>query len=205
MTIMNSKRACQVILLVTAYLLTAFNVQAEVAVPSNWEGEIVGRVFDKVFRLPISIEIRKPLPFEKNPFHLFIGAGNPQDIGHLFLASAVRFNTRRGTATLRYLTIFLQGSQVQARLTQTHHGEAAKVNGFSGPNVSAGQASPLMRGVLRNAWGATEMFGFGRGAVLTLSFQGNRLSGSVQGAGNSYTGTSSSVVYRGKLAARRTR
>jgi len=191
--------------LMAALLVSAGDVRAEIPIPSNWQGEIVGRVFNKVFRLPVTIEIRRPLPFERNPFHLFLGAGNPKDIGHLYLASAMRFNTSRGPATLRYLSIFLQGNQLRARLTETHGAEAAKVNGFSGPNVSAVQASPLMRDVLRNAWGPTEMFGFSRGTMLTLRFQGNRLSGIVQGAGNSYTGTSSSVVYQARMAARRVR
>ncbi|MBW2094001.1 MAG: hypothetical protein JRI80_03860 [Deltaproteobacteria bacterium] len=205
MIMVNAKRLWCVMSLMAALLVSAGDVRAEIPIPSNWQGEIVGRVFNKVFRLPVTIEIRRPLPFERNPFHLFLGAGNPKDIGHLYLASAMRFNTSRGPATLRYLSIFLQGNQLRARLTETHGAEAAKVNGFSGPNVSAVQASPLMRDVLRNAWGPTEMFGFSRGTMLTLRFQGNRLSGIVQGAGNSYTGTSSSVVYQARMAARRVR
>ena len=205
MTITHSKRLWCVIVLATIFLCFAANVQAEVPIPSNWQGEIVGRVFNKMFRLPVTIEIRRPLPFERNPFHLFVGAGNPKDIGHVYLASAMRFNTSRGPATLRYLSVFLQGNRVRARLTKTHGAEAAKATGFSGPNVSAAQASPLMRGVLRNAWGPTEMFSFGRGATLMLRFQENRLSGTVQGTGSSYTGTSSSVVYQARMAARRVR
>jgi len=205
MIIVNSKRLLCVIFVMSVFLISAANVRAEVPVPSKWQGEIVGRVFNKVFRLPVVIEIKRPLPFERNPFHLFLGAGNPKDIGHLYLASAMRFNTSRGPATLQYLSIFLQGNHLRARLTETHGAEAAKVNGFSGPNVSAEQASPLMRDVLRNAWGPSEMFGFSKGAMLTLRFQGNRLSGTVQGVGNSYTGTSSSVVYQARMAARRVR
>lgn len=205
MTVGNSKRAISVIFLMIIFVLSAANVRAEVPVPSNWQGEIVGRVFNKVFRLPVTIEIRRPLPFERNPFHLFVGAGNPKDIGHVYLASAMRFNTSHGPATLPYLSISVRGNEMRAKLTETHGAEAAKVNGFSGPNVSAGQASPLMRDVLRNAWGPTEMFGFSRGTMLTLRFQGNQLSGNLQGAGNSYTGTSSSVVYQARMAARRVR
>jgi hypothetical protein len=205
MTIANFKRTIWIVILVISCLLVSTNLRAEVPIPSRWQGEIVGRVYNKTFRLPVTIEISRQLPFERNPFHLFLGAGNPKNVGHVYLSSAMRFNTSRGPATLRYLAISLRGNQLRARLTETHGAEAAKVNGFSGPAVSAAQASPLMRDVLRNAWGSTEMFCFSRGTVLMLRFQGNQLSGTVQGAGNSYTGTSSSVAYQARMVARRAR
>jgi hypothetical protein len=176
---------------------------AEVPVPSAWQGQITGQVHNTPFRLQVSIEIKSPLPFESNPVHIFVGAGNPSDIGHLFLASATQLNTYRGTATLQYLSLSLQGDKLSAVLTDTHSAEAAKANGFSGPNVSAAEASDLMRDVLQNAWGPTEMFGFDRGATLSINFQGNTLSGSIQGAGGSYTGTSSQVHYRAEMTAAR--
>lgn len=201
----SGKRIVCVLFLMIVLVFFTDNAHGGGPIPSTWHGEIVGRVFNKVFRLPLTIEIRRPFPFERNPFHLFLGAGNPKNIGHIYLSSAMRFNTSRGPATLQYLSLTLWGNQVKATLTETHSAEAAKANGFSGPNVSAAQASPLMRGVLRNAWGPTEMFSFSRGATLMLRFQGNRLSGTVQGTGSSYTGTSSSVVYQARMAARRVR
>ena len=205
MGIDNVGRKAWMVCLMTAFVFFAGNIYAEVPVPSQWQGIIAGRVFNKTFRLPVTVEIKKTLPFERNPFHLFLGAGNPKNIGHLYLSSAMRFNTSRGPATLQYLSMTLLGNQVKASLTNTHGSEAAKANGFSGPNVSAEQASPLMKGVLRNAWGPTEMFSFIRGATLFLHFQGNRLAGTLQGSGNSYTGTSSSVRYQARMAARRVR
>ena len=205
MTMNDFKRTIWMVLLLASCLLISANLRAEVPIPSRWQGEIVGRVHNKTFRLPVTIEITRALPFEGNPFHLFLGAGNPKNVGHVYLASAMRFNTSSGPATLRYLSISLRGNQLMARLTKTHGAEAAKANGFSGPNVSAAQASPLMRGVLRNAWGPTEMFAFSRGAALTLRFQRNQLFGTVQGTGSSYTGTSSSVTYQARMAARRAR
>jgi hypothetical protein len=79
------------------------------------------------------------------------------------------------------------------------------LNGFNGPNVSAEQASELMKGVLQRVWGPTEMFRFFVGATIDLNFDGNTLSGTVQGKGSSYTGTSSSVRYTGGIVATRIR
>jgi hypothetical protein len=115
----------------------------------------------------------------------------------------MQVNTYRGTASLQYLSLSLQKDQIGAVLTDTHRAEAAKANGFSGPNVSAAAASDLMRDVLQNAWGPTEMFGFDPGATLRIDFQGNTLSGSIQGRGGSYTATASRVNYRAEMTAAR--
>jgi len=184
-------------------LETSPKIWADALVPSQWKGEIVGQVHGHSFRLPVSIEFSPPLPHENNPLHLFIGVGNPKAIGNIYISSAMRFSTSRGPATLQYFTIYIQGSRLQAKLTDHHGAEAAKGNGFTGPNVSAEQASDLMKDVLRNAWGATEMFGFDVGASLVIRFSGNELYGSIQGRGGSYTGTSSQVQYRAELRARR--
>lgn len=179
----------------------AVNSRAQTPVPSSWEGEITGQVHNKSFRLPVTIELKKSLPHEKNPFHLFIGAGDPDDIGHVYLSSAIQFGN--DPVTLQYLTISMQGNRLQASLTDDHSSEAAKANGFSGPNVSAEEASDLMKDVLRSAWGNSEMFGFRVGATLTLNFNNNQLSGTIQGSGGSYTATSSQVRYQARLEARR--
>lgn len=174
-------------------------------VPSQWQGEIVGQVQGQAFRLPVSIEFDRPLPYENNPLHIFIGTGNPSTVGNIFISSAMQYSTSRGPATLQYLTIYLQGSRLQGRLTDSHTAEAAKANGFSGPNISAEQASDLMKDVLRNAWGPTEMFGFDVGTSLVVKFFGNELTGTIQGWGGSYTGTSSRVPYQAEFRARRVR
>lgn len=179
---------------------------AQPPVPSRWQGEITGKVYNQTFRGMVELELKPALPHENNPFHLFIGAGNPQDIGHLFLSSAMQFRTSpvsNRIATLQYLTIYLQGNRVQATLTDDHGGEAAKANGFGGPNVSAAQASDLMKGVLQNAWGNSEMFGFSRGATLMIQFNSNRMSGTIRGMGSSYTATSSPVEYQAQFQAQR--
>ncbi len=184
-------------------LNTSSKIWADGFVPSQWKGEIAGQVYNQSFRLPVSIELSPPLPHENNPLHLFIGVGNPKAVGNVYISSAMQINTSRGPATLQYFTIYIQGSRLQARLTNHHGAEAAKSNGFSGPNVSAQQASDLMKDVLRNAWGATEMFWFNVGTSLVITFNGSELSGSIQGSGGSYTGTSSPVQYRAQLRARR--
>lgn len=188
-------------LLIVVILLTTAGAWAEIPVPSQWQGEITGQVHNTPFRLPVVIEFNRPLPYENNPLHIFVGAGDPNDMGHLYLSSALELNTSRGPATLQYLTISMQGSQLQARLSDDHRAEAAKSNGFSGPNVSAEQASDLMKGVLRDVLGATEMFGFDIGATLAIHIDGSQLSGTIQGSGSSYTGTSSQVKYRANLTA----
>ena len=176
-----------------------------VPVPSVWRGEIAGRVYNKVFRLPVTIEIKGALPYEKNPIHIFIGTRNPKDIGHLYLTSAQQFRTSRGPVTLKYLSISLRGRRLQATLTNTHGGEAAKVNGFTGPNVSAEQASNLMKGILRDAWGPSEMFALRAGATLIINFYTDQLNGSIRASGTSYTDTSSVVNYGATIRARRVR
>ena len=179
---------------------------AQPPVPSRWQGEIKGTVYNKPFTLMVELELKRALPHENNPFHLFIGAGNPQNMGHLFLSSAIQKKTSSVSnriATLQYLTIYQQGNRLQATLTNDHRAEAAKANGFSGPNVSAAEASDLMRDILKNAWGNSEMFGFSRGASLLIQFNSNGMSGTIQGRGSSYTATSSTVQYQAQFQARR--
>ena len=184
-----------------ALMLVATRTWADVPVPSRWRGEITGQVYHKTFRLPVLIEFKGSLPFENNPLNIYVGAGDPNQIGHLFLSSAMQFQTTQGFVTLQYLTVSVQGTQVTATLTNHHGAEAAKANGFSGPNASADQASSLMKGVLRDAFGAVEMFTFSLGTTLHLHVNGNHLSGMIQGAGSSCTGTSSQVDYRANLTA----
>ena len=203
MKIFPTKVLSITLFLALASCLSATPMWAATPIPSQWRGEITGQVHNTKFRLPVSIEIKPPLPFENNPLNIFVGAGNPTDIGHLFLASAMKFNTSRGPVTLQYLSISIRQTRLQARLTDHHGAEAAKGNGFSGPNVSAEQASDLMKDVLRNAWGSAEMFGFNVGATLVIDFSGNRLSGTVQGLGSSYTGTTSGVAYGARMTATR--
>jgi hypothetical protein len=179
------------------------NVWAGMPVPSTWQGEITGQTHNTTFRLPLVIEFKRPLSQENNPLNIFIGAGDPGDIGHIYLSSALGMSTNSGPATLQYLSVSVRGSHLEARLTNHHGAAAAKANGFSGPNVSAEQASDLMRDVLRDAWGPTEMFAFGIGATLVMDVNGNRLTGEIQGSGSSYTGTSSNVEYRANLSAQR--
>lgn len=185
-------------------LATAATSWAQPPVPSKWQGVITGKVYNKTFRLPVVLEIKPALQHENNPFHLFLGAGDTKDIGNLFFSSAMKFSTRSGgVATLQYVTITMQGNRLRAILTDTHKAEAAKANGFGGPNVSAVQASPLMRDVLKNAYGNSEMFAFVRGATMTIQFNGSQLSGVISGKGGSYTATSSDVPYQAQFQARR--
>ena len=197
---------CSLMLFVVWAGLAAFSdTWAQMPVPSLWRGEISGQVHNAGFRLPVTVEIKPALPHEANPFHLFVGAGEPSQVGHVFLSSAMQFGTSRGPATLQYLAVSMQGARLTANLTSDHRAEAAKANGFCGPNVSAEQASDLMKGVLRDAWGATEMFGFTVGARLTADLNANQLAGAIEGSGGSYTATSSAVPYRARFSATRVR
>ncbi len=186
-------------------LLTPQNLFAGGLIPSTWQGEIRGRVHNENFRLPLTIEIRQPLPYEKNPMHICVATDKPDDIGHVFLSSAQQLSTSRGPVTLQYFFVSLSGSRMHAGLVDDHRAEAAVINGFSGPNVSAEQASDLMQGILEDAWGATEMFRFDVGATLVITFFENRLSGTLKGSGRSYTNTSSSVNYFADINAKRLR
>ncbi|OEU62302.1 MAG: hypothetical protein BBJ57_05865 [Desulfobacterales bacterium PC51MH44] len=195
-----------ILLLTFTYFFAPINLWAGMPVPGEWRGQIAGQVYNRTFRLPVAIIIKKPLPFENNPLNIYIGAGDPnKDIGHIYLSSAQQFNTTRGPVTLQYLSIAIRGSRLQGRLTDDHSGESAVLNGFNGPNVSAEEASELMKGILQQAWGPTEMFRFFVGTTIVLNFDGNTLSGSVQGEGGSYTGTSSSVRYTARIVATRIR
>lgn len=205
MNLLHFSKCLALKLAILTLLLATSTLRAEMPVPSRWEGEITGQVQNTAFRLPVAIEFKSPLPHENNPLNIFIGAGDPKDPGHLYLSSAMPFNTSSGPVTLQYLMVTINESQIQAKLTDSHAAEAAKANGFSGPNVSAQEASDLMKGVLRDALGATEMFGFNIGATLVIDLNGNRLSGTIQGSGNSYTATSSRVPYRAGLIANRVR
>ncbi len=180
-------------------------VWAGIPIPSVWKGQIAGTVYNRSFSLPVIIEIKQALPHENNPLHIYVGTDNPQDIGHLYLTSALQFKASNGLVTLNYLAISVKGQRLQARLINTHGSEAAKANGFTGPNVSAEQASNLMKGILRDAWGPSEMFGLKVGATLFLNFQGNQLYGAIKGFGSSYTATSSDIQYVGNIRATRIR
>lgn len=106
-------------------------------------------------------------------------------------------------ATLQYWNVRWDGQGVTAVLTDTNAAAAATLNGFTGPNVSAQEASPLMRGVMESL-GSTENFVFRQGAVVKILFGGDGLSGSLEGTGRSVTNTSSDVRYACSFRARRT-
>jgi len=200
-------------------------------VPSKWEGEASGVVYGREFRLPVFIELSAPIEYENNPFHLYFGTGEIESVGDVLLVSAASFSSagfgptavwggrvgvyykratphsarpivRQQGATLRYLTITMADARVKATLTDTNAAAAAVINGFTGPNVSAKEASDVMRGVMES-FGPTEIFLFNQGAVLTLKFEGSAVSGEFEGQGRSATNTSSDVTYRCKFRAKR--
>ncbi len=216
--------------LLLAIILGTGIVQAQVPIPSKWEGKVTGRVYGIEFSLPITIEISSALPHEKNPFHLFIGSTSNANAGDLLLVSAMQVSTdgggikygtgsamgvyterqvphssrqpSSGSALLQYFTIKLEGSQVTGVLTNVNRKEAATVNVFTGPNVSAREASELMRGVMESL-GTTEIFTFLQGAELQMRFDGGVLNGNVSGKGRSVLNTSSDVSYTCRFQASR--
>ena len=206
-------------------------VQAQVPIPSKWEGKAIGHVYGADFSLPVVIEISDSLPYEKNPFHLFIGSTSMTNVGDVLLTSAMKVSTGGGgirydtgsamgvyterttphssqkpaagdAALLQYLTIKQEGSRVTAVLTNVNMNAAAAINAFTGPNVSAKEASALMRGVLESL-GTNENFVFLQGATLQLRFDGGNLNGSVAGKGRSILNTSSDIEYSCRIQAKR--
>ncbi len=208
-------------------LLFAGTVWGQPAVPSTWEGRATGSIRGVRFDIPVTIELKAALPWEKNPFHLFLGTISAKRVGDFGLMSAnevatggpvktyetgrygvgvydrtVTQRAGRGNVTLQYLTVKVDGNAVTAVLTETQAEAAAAANVFTGPNVSAQEASDLMRGVMEQL-GPTEMFVFARGASVRLQFGGDGLTGTVTGKGGSVLGTSSLVLYECALRAKR--
>ena len=194
-------------------------------VPSRWEGRVIGEIHGKRFDMPATIELRRPLPWENNPFHLFVGTPSVEQVGAFGLRSAIEMGTGRtykvydsrkvgvydytvtripgrGNVTLQFLSIRQAGKIVSAVLTNTHKQSAAAANTFTGPNISALEASDLMRDVLRQL-GETEMFIFIQGASLRLQFGETEVTGIISGAGSSVLGTSTNVQYRCSIRAQR--
>ena len=194
-------------------------------VPSKWEGRATGEIHGSRFDVPVAIELRPPLEWEKNPFHLFVGTPSVEQIGAFGLVSATEMGTGgaykvysrgnvgvydrtvarspgRGNVTLQYLSIEQTGNSVSAVLSNTQKESAAATNMFTGPNVSAMEASDLMRDVMRQL-GETEMFTFAHGATVRLQFGATEVNGTISGVGRSVLNTSSDVPFRCSLSARR--
>jgi hypothetical protein len=179
------------------------SVEGESLAPSQWEGEISGNIENQPFHLPVTVELGKPIAGEKNPVHLFIGAGEPsRDLGHVLLMSANQLQKGKSKTTIQYLAVKREGNRILATMTDSGQAEAAAINGFTGPNVSAQQASDLMRDVLQSAWGETEIFSFLTGTSAELTISGESLSGTLLGSGVSFTGTSR-AEYSATLNAKR--
>ncbi|MGM0653878.1 MAG: hypothetical protein ACQETR_00920 [Thermodesulfobacteriota bacterium] len=194
-------------------------------VPSRWEGRVTGEIHGQRFNMPVTIELRQPLPWENNPFHLFVGTTAVEQVGAFGLTSAIEMGTGRtykvydgrkvgvydytvarspgrGNVTLQFFSIRQSGNTMSAVLTDAHKKEASAINIFTGPNVSAMEASDLMRGVLQQL-GTTEMFTFGQGASIQLEFGHSEVIGVITGMGSSVLGTSPNVRYRCSIRARR--
>lgn len=181
---------------------------ARIGVPSRWQGQIQGMVFNQPFRLPLIIDLQPPMRMERNPVHLFLGAGNDYQVGGLQLHSALSFAAPSGgNVTLQYFNVGVRGSQLRAVLVNDQASAAAAINGFTGPNVTALTAPPVMRGVYESL-GPTEIFIFAPGAEVTIQFNGNQLTGTVRGvASTSLVGIfpTPEVVYTATFSARQVR
>jgi hypothetical protein len=174
-------------------------------IPSQWRGEIRGQVDNQAFRLPLTIQFEKPKRFEDNPVNLFVGTGDCAQVGDLGLFSASEFSSPvGGTVTLQYFSIKVEGSQLKAVLIDQHTAEAAAVNLFTGPNVSARQPG-IMRDVCASL-GSTEIFAFLRGTELTINLlSAESLMGSAKGSGISVVCNSTDIPYQAELTAKRVR
>lgn len=177
-----------------------------VPVPSLWNGHFEGQVGSATFSMPVSIEFSRPLPYEENPFHVFIGIGQTGQVGSASLVSAQQFSTSSGYVTLQYFSVLTQGSRIAARLIDIHNSEAAVINIFTAPNLSAQYAPPVMRGIY-GSLGTSEMFYMKAGANFVIQRNGNQLSGEVQGMGASLAGIFPlpDIGYQGRFIASRVR
>jgi len=205
--------------------LLAAVAQAQPPVPSVWEGEASGAIRGRAFRIPVVVELKAPLPHEANPIHFSITTPSFKQVGDLLLASASEMGTGhtgrvydaprvgvygypvgrtagRGNVTLQYFTVKLDGQRLTAVLTETQAAAAASLNSFVGPNVSAMEASELMRGV-HEALGPTEIFAIGKGATVRLDFTPQGVAGLIEAKGRSVLNTSSDVGLQATLRARR--
>ncbi len=175
----------------------------------EWKGDIEGRAYNQSFRLPVSVVIDKPLPYETNQVRLSISAGGSSQVGNLALKSSLEFNApySGGKVTLQYFSVRLEGGRLEATLTNGHKAEAAAFNGFTAPNVTAQSAPGGPGQELYKSMGPTEMFAFHEGATIIINLNGNSLTGSVQGKGYSYTGIfpTPDVSYQADFSARRIR
>ena len=166
--------------------LAAAFVTAAQPVPSRWKGRATGEVHGRSFRLPMTIEIAGPLPFEQNPFNLSLSSDSAtrdeaSRLGSFLVRSAAEmFTPTGGKATLEYFRITRSDAEVTAVLRNTQAAAAAVMNTFVAPNVSAEQASELMRDVLKSL-GPTEFHAFRPGAGIKLQFQGDAVTGTLGG------------------------
>jgi hypothetical protein len=219
------EKLCAAFLLVSAVL-------AQPPVPSEWKGEAKGSIREKVFTLPVSIELKSPPKFDNNAFRFFIGSADMKRLGDFLVLSSAEVATggtpvmwkwservgapgiykqigpasqaklSSGAAVLQYFTIQYEGAKMIARLAGANTASAAAANSFVGPNVSALEASAVMRGVM-DSLGPTEVFIFGKGATVTLEFTPDAVTGVIAGEGRSVTNTSSGVHFHCRLTARR--
>lgn len=194
-------------------------------VPSTWEGRLRGLAAGQSFDLPLVIELRQPLASEQNPCHLFAGTEAEGQVGALTLVSALEVATGgriigyeagrigiytrdrawdpgRGNLTVRFFQLRREANALSGTLGDPGTGISAAVNGFTGPNISAREASEVTRAI-HEALGPTEMFLFERGATIRLEFRQGTLTGTVQGSGRSVMNTSSPVPYRAQIEAKR--
>jgi hypothetical protein len=172
---------------------------------SQWQGEIRGQVYGQSFHLPLDVVFREPLPDENNPVNVFLGAGDPSQVGNVFLTSASQYTVSSGQVTLQYFSVETSGSELSAILTDAHFSEAAAANLFTAPNVSAQSAPEGPGRQIYETMGPTEMFAFLEETQLNVNVSGDTLSGNVQGSGQSITGVfpTGDVVYSAEFTAAR--
>jgi hypothetical protein len=180
-----------------------------IPVPSAWSGLIEGAVGGVRFRLPVEIELARPLQEEANPLHLSIGAGDEGQVGNLLLRSAQDYATpyTGRTVTLQYLTLRATPERgIRGVLTNDQSQAAAVLNAFTGPNTSVDSAPPVMREI-QASLGPTEIYAFREGAVVVIKSDGSELVGTVIGNGHGMVNIfpSPDVEYRATFRARKHR
>jgi hypothetical protein len=182
-------------LLLSISLVSSSAYAQNIPIPSTWQGEITGQIYNQTFTLPVVIVLKQPISYEQNPLYLMIGSDPAEAVGSLMLVSAMSFNTSSGNVTLQYLSVQVRGNQIVATLNNQHIQESAAANQFTAPCFSDGGVVGCLM--------PTEPYIFTVGTTMILNCNDNQLIGKIQGTGTSIMGMSDifELPYQAELRA----
>ena len=157
--------------------------RASVPVPSRWYGTATINTGGKRVRLPMLIDIKKPVKRESNPVNLFVVIGREGSYGNTMLFSAVSFNHNGRNHTEQYFKVKKGSSYVKGQLTNTGNATALNLNQFYGPNPV--DAMPYyLRNIMGGVYGSipnNNIYPYKPGATVYLNTKTGK--GSIKGYG----------------------